>query len=153
MKRSQVPLRPIAERLERGLIARAVVHGDRLLHALELDHHHALRDLIPLGIGALPVRDRQKRLQAKTRGSRLRFIHAGIISSFDKGGLAMSARGRGRPSDKVAIHTQRLALPTGFGTVVSFPSGVRAKIRNGQVGHRCSVDLMLWQAVSKGPLV
>lgn len=43
-----------------------------------------------------------------------------------------------------------LALLTGLGTVVSFTSGVHAMIRNGQVGHRCSAEWMLWRVVFQG---
>jgi acyl-coenzyme A thioesterase PaaI-like protein len=39
-------------------------------------------DLVPLGVGTLSVRNRQKLLQALTGRSGLRFIHGGIISSF-----------------------------------------------------------------------
>jgi len=47
-------------------------------------HDLELIELIPLGIGPLSVRNRQERLQANTGGNRLRVIHGGIISSFDK---------------------------------------------------------------------
>ena len=42
-----------------------------------------LIELIPLGIGPLPLRDCQERLQAGARGNGLRFIHGGIIPLFD----------------------------------------------------------------------
>jgi hypothetical protein len=45
-------------------------------------HDLELIKLIPLGIGPLPVRNRQQRLQASARGYRLRIIHGGIISSI-----------------------------------------------------------------------
>jgi hypothetical protein len=45
-----------------------------------------LIELIPLGIGPLPLWNRQERLQAGTGGNRLRFIHGRIISSFWKMG-------------------------------------------------------------------
>jgi hypothetical protein len=44
-----------------------------------------LIELIPLGIGPLPLWNRQERLQAGTGGNRWRFIHGAIISSFAKG--------------------------------------------------------------------
>ena len=40
-------------------------------------------ELVPLGIGPLSVRDRQKRLQALSRGNRARFIHGDTLSLFD----------------------------------------------------------------------
>jgi hypothetical protein len=43
--------------------------------------------LIPLGIGPLSVRDRQKRLQPLPRGNRSRFIHGDTISLFDEASL------------------------------------------------------------------
>lgn len=49
-------------------------------------------DLVPLGVGALPVRDRQKLLQALTGGSWLRFVHGGIISSFANRSMARAIR-------------------------------------------------------------
>jgi hypothetical protein len=54
------------------------------------EHDLQLIDLVPLGVGPLPVRDREQRLQAMTRRSRLWFVHGVIISSFDKVGLVMS---------------------------------------------------------------
>lgn len=44
-------------------------------------------ELIPLGIGPLSVRDRQKRLQAQSRGNRSRLVHGHTISLFDKASL------------------------------------------------------------------
>lgn len=44
-------------------------------------------ELIPLGIGPLSVRDRQKRLQAQSRGTRSRFIHGDTLSLFEKARL------------------------------------------------------------------
>ena len=44
-------------------------------------------ELIPLGIGPLSVRDRQKRLQAQSRGNRSRLVHGDTISLFDKARL------------------------------------------------------------------
>lgn len=44
------------------------------------EHDLELIELIPLGVGALPVGDRQKFLQALTGGGRLRFVHSGIIT-------------------------------------------------------------------------
>lgn len=46
-------------------------------------HDFELIELVPLGVGPLPLWNRQKSLQASTGGNRLRFIHGGIISSFD----------------------------------------------------------------------
>ena len=46
-------------------------------------HDLELIQLIPLGVGPLSLWNRQKSLQAGTGGKRLRFIHGGIISSFD----------------------------------------------------------------------
>jgi hypothetical protein len=46
-------------------------------------------ELIPLGLGPLSFRDREKLLQATTGGIRLRFIHGSIISSFDKDSMAV----------------------------------------------------------------
>jgi hypothetical protein len=43
-----------------------------------------------------------------------------------------------------------LTLLTGLGTIVSFASGVRAMIRNGQVGHRSSAEWMAWRVVFQG---
>lgn len=43
-------------------------------------HDLELVQLIPLGIGPLPLGNGKKRLQAGARGSRLRFVHGGIIS-------------------------------------------------------------------------
>ena len=40
----QIPIGGLAEHLQRGLIALAVVGGHGLLHAVELDHDHALGD-------------------------------------------------------------------------------------------------------------
>jgi hypothetical protein len=50
-------------------------------------HNLKFIELVPLGLGPLSIRDSQKLLQAKTGGSRLRFTHGGIISSFDNGSL------------------------------------------------------------------
>jgi hypothetical protein len=71
-----------------GVAARcgSVPPGVLLRGALSISsgqHDLELIELIPLGIGPLPLRNRQKRLQASARGNRLRFIHGGIISSFD----------------------------------------------------------------------
>jgi hypothetical protein len=55
------------------------------------EHDLQLIDLVPLGFGPLPVRNSEKLLQAMAGGSRLRFIHGVIISSFDKVGLVMSS--------------------------------------------------------------
>lgn len=44
------------------------------------EHDLELIELIPLGVGALPIRDRQKLLQALTGGGRLRFVHGEIIT-------------------------------------------------------------------------
>ena len=44
-----------------------------------------LIELIPLGVSALSVRNRQKLLQAGTRGNRLWLIHGRIISLFGEG--------------------------------------------------------------------
>jgi hypothetical protein len=49
-------------------------------------HDLELVQLIPLGVGPLPLWNRQQRLQAGTGGNRLRFIHGRIISSFGKMG-------------------------------------------------------------------
>lgn len=35
----------------------------------------------------------------------------------------------------------------GFGVIVSFFSGVRAVVRNGEVGHRCSAEWMAWRTL------
>ena len=45
-------------------------------------HDLELIELIPLGIGPLPLRNRQQRLQSGTGRSRLRIIHGAIISSI-----------------------------------------------------------------------
>jgi hypothetical protein len=58
------------------------------------EHDLQFIDLIPLGLGPLPVRNSEKLLQAMAGGSRLRFIHGVIISSFDKVGLVMSSHWR-----------------------------------------------------------
>jgi len=42
-----------------------------------------LVELIPLGVGPLPLRNGEQRLHASAGGNRLRIIHGGIISSFD----------------------------------------------------------------------
>lgn len=44
------------------------------------EHDFELIELIPLGVGALPVGDRQKFLQALTGGGWLRFVHSRIIT-------------------------------------------------------------------------
>jgi hypothetical protein len=49
-------------------------------------HDLELIQLIPLGVGPLPLRNRQQRLQASAGGNRLLFIHGRIISSFGKMG-------------------------------------------------------------------
>jgi hypothetical protein len=46
-------------------------------------HDLELIELIPLGVGPMPLWNRQQLLQASTGGSWLRFIHGRIISSFD----------------------------------------------------------------------
>ena len=43
-------------------------------------HDLELVELIPLGIGPLPLGNGKKRLQAGARGRWLRFVHGGIIS-------------------------------------------------------------------------
>jgi hypothetical protein len=35
----------------------------------------------------------------------------------------------------------------GLGVITSFFSGVRAMVRNGEVGHRCSAEWMAWRVV------
>jgi hypothetical protein len=50
-------------------------------------HNLKFIELIPLGIGPLSVRDRQKRLQAQSRGKWSRFIHDDTPSLFDKASL------------------------------------------------------------------
>jgi hypothetical protein len=73
-----------------GLAARcgSVPPGILLRSALPIaggQHDLELIELIPLGIGPLPLWNRQERLQAGTGGNRWRFIHGAIISSFAKG--------------------------------------------------------------------
>ena len=46
-------------------------------------------EFIPLGVGPLSLVDRQKLLQAKTGGTRLRLVHGDIISSFGGDGTLM----------------------------------------------------------------
>src|SRR3990172_5942928 len=41
---TQVPLRAVTERLQRSLIARAVVRSDGFLHAVELNYHYTLHE-------------------------------------------------------------------------------------------------------------
>jgi len=43
-----------------------------------------------------------------------------------------------------------LTLLGGLGVIASFFSGVRAMIRNGQVGHGSSADWMGWRVVFQG---
>lgn len=54
-----------------------------------------LVQLIPLGIGALPLWNRLQRLQAGTGGNRLWIIHGRIIASFDRDAL-ITYRDEGR---------------------------------------------------------
>ena len=58
-----------------------LLRGSLPVSGRELDLE--LIELIPLGIGPLPLRDCQERLQAGARGNGLRFIHGGIIPLFD----------------------------------------------------------------------
>ena len=43
-----------------------------------------------------------------------------------------------------------LSLLIGLGTIASFTSGVRAMVRYGQIGHRCSAEWTLWRVVFQG---
>ena len=59
----------------------------RFLSISGRQHDLEFIEFIPLGIGPLSVRDRQKRLQAQSRGNRSRLVHGDTISLFDKAGL------------------------------------------------------------------
>jgi hypothetical protein len=61
----------------------ALLRGARPISGSQLDLE--LIELVPLGVGALSVRNRQQLLQANTRGNRLRFVHGRIIASIDEG--------------------------------------------------------------------
>lgn len=47
-------------------------------------HDLELVELIPVGVGPVPLRNRQKLLQAGAGGNGWRFVHGGIISFFDE---------------------------------------------------------------------
>jgi hypothetical protein len=66
----------------RGVSPNALLR--RLLPICRGELNFQRMDLVPLGIGALTLRYRQKVLQAATGGHRLWCIHGGIIPSFGR---------------------------------------------------------------------
>jgi hypothetical protein len=70
-------------------------------------HDFKLIEFIPLSIGPLSVRDRQKRLQALSGGNRSRFVHGDTISLFDTASL-----------DQFRAHSARRTVHRGNNTAL-----------------------------------
>lgn len=112
-----------------GLTARcrSVPPGIRLRGSLPISAGQLdleLIELVPLGVGPLPLRNCLKLLQAGTRGYRLRFVHRGIISLFDK----VSKRSPHQHEDD--------AIPCRAIAIVDQCAGVQAEQRPAGTGQR-----------------
>src|SRR5262249_55878614 len=55
---AQIALGRLPEHFERGLITLAIVGGGGFFHAVELDHHHALRDPRLIGLRGVAAREK-----------------------------------------------------------------------------------------------
>jgi hypothetical protein len=87
---------PGMARGHRGISPRALLRSLRSIARSELDFK--LVDLVPLGFASLSLGNREKLLQALTRGNRLRFIHGGDYLAQQGFFVLLRANRRDAPS-------------------------------------------------------